>query len=109
MGFKEVGKEHLFTFGARCRPGGRSSVRRTRTTHPVRRCQMLKRASCDLQEVGKENLFIFGMDESEVPAWREEKRAAYKDYDPRFMKAIDMIKSGTFGDEEYFEVGHCPQ
>ena len=57
------------------------------------------------QEVGKENLFIFGMDESEVPAWREGKRAAWKDYDPRFVKAIDMIKSGTFGDKEYFQVG----
>ena len=57
-----------------------------------------------LQEVGKENLFIFGMDESEVPAWREGKRAEWKDYDPRFVKALDMIKDGTFGDEEYFQV-----
>ena len=64
-----------------------------------------KRLGVGAQEVGKENLFIFGMDESEVPAWREGKRAAWKDYDPRFVKAIDMIKSGTFGDEEYFQVG----
>ncbi|CAL5225473.1 g8295 [Coccomyxa viridis] len=55
------------------------------------------------EEVGKENLFIFGMDESEVPAWREGKRAEWKDYDPRFVKALDMIKDGTFGDEEYFQ------
>ncbi len=60
-----------------------------------------------VQEVGKENLFIFGMDEGEVPAWREGKRAAWKDYDPRFVKAIDMIKSGTFGDKEYFQVGQA--
>lgn len=57
-----------------------------------------------VQEVGKENLFIFGMDESEVPAWREGKRAEWKDYDPRFVKALDMIKDGTFGDKEYFQV-----
>ena len=68
--------------------------------------QVLMRDYLALQEVGKENLFIFGMDESEVPAWREGKRAEWKDYDPRFVKAIDMIKSGTFGDEEYFEVSH---
>ncbi len=65
---------------------------------------MLKWEGSDLQEVGKENLFIFGMDESEVPAWREGKRAEWKDYDPRFVKALDMIKDGTFGDEEYFQV-----
>ena len=59
---------------------------------------------CFLQEVGKQNLFIFGMDESEVPAWRESKRAEWTDYDPRFVKAIEMIKDGTFGDKEYFEV-----
>ncbi len=57
-----------------------------------------------LQEVGKENLFIFGMDESEVPAWREGERAEFKEYDPRFITAIDMIRNGTFGDKEYFEV-----
>ena len=54
--------------------------------------------------MGKENLFIFGMDESEVPAWRESKRAEWKDYDPRFVKAIEMVRDGTFGDKEYFEV-----
>ena len=54
--------------------------------------------------MGKENLFIFGMDESEVPAWRESKRAEWKDYDPRFVKAIEMVRDGTFGDKEYFQV-----
>ena len=54
--------------------------------------------------MGKENLFIFGMDESEVPAWRESKRAEWTDYDPRFVKAIEMVRDGTFGDKEYFQV-----
>ena len=68
---------------------------------------MLTWDDAGLQEVGKENLFIFGMDESEVPAWREGKRAEWKDYDPRFVKALDMIKDGTFGDEEYFQVSQA--
>jgi glucan phosphorylase len=56
------------------------------------------------QEVGKENLFIFGMDAEDVPVWREGKRHEWADYDPRFAKALDLIKSGTFGDKEYFQV-----
>ena len=72
--------------------------------HACRACNaVLMGNRCSLQEVGKENLFIFGMDESEVPAWRESKRE-WKDYDPRFVKAIEMVRDGTFGDKEYFQV-----
>ena len=47
---------------------------------------------------------MFGMDAEDVPAWREGKRHEWKDYDPRFVQALDMIMSGTFGDVEYFTV-----
>lgn len=57
-----------------------------------------------VQETGKENMFVFGMDAEDVPVWREGKRKEWKDYDPRFVKALDMIKSGTFGEVEYFKV-----
>ena len=56
------------------------------------------------QETGKENMFVFGMDAEDVPAWREGKRHEWSDYDPRFVQALDMIMSGTFGDVEYFTV-----
>jgi glucan phosphorylase len=59
---------------------------------------------CGVQETGKENLFIFGMDADDVPVWREGKRQEWKDYDPRFVKALELIKSGTFGEKEYFQV-----
>ncbi|KAK9916350.1 hypothetical protein WJX75_001605 [Coccomyxa subellipsoidea] len=55
------------------------------------------------QETGKENMFVFGMDAEDVPVWREGKRKEWKDYDPRFVKALDLIKSGTFGETEYFK------
>ena len=59
-----------------------------------------------MQETGKENMFVFGMDAEDVPVWREGKRKEWKDYDPRFVKALDLIKSGTFGETEYFKVLH---
>ena len=49
-------------------------------------------------------MFVFGMDAEDVPVWREGKRKEWKDYDPRFVKALDMIKSGTFGEVDYFKV-----
>ena len=57
-----------------------------------------------VQETGKENMFVFGMDAEDVPVWREGKRKEWKDYDPRFVKALDLIKSGTFGEVDYFKV-----
>ncbi|KAK9840953.1 hypothetical protein WJX81_002313 [Elliptochloris bilobata] len=55
------------------------------------------------EEVGKENLFVFGMPAEDVQGWRDGKRAEWKDYDPRFTTALNMIKDGVFGDKEYFQ------
>ena len=49
-------------------------------------------------------MFVFGMDAEDVPVWREGKRHEWKDYDPRFVQALNMIMSGTFGDVDYFTV-----
>eukprot|EP00884_Botryococcus_braunii_P009371 jgi/Botrbrau1/18435/Bobra.0072s0023.1 len=54
------------------------------------------------QESGQENLFIFGEEATEIARLREERKD-YKDYDPRFLTAIKMIKDGVFGEKEYFE------
>lgn len=56
-----------------------------------------------MQESGQENLFIFGEEASEIARLREERKD-FKDYDPRFLTAIKMIKDGVFGDKEYFQV-----
>lgn len=58
---------------------------------------------CGLQESGKENLFIFGVDANDIARLRAERKD-FKDYDPRFLTAIKMIKDGVFGDKEYFQV-----
>ena len=47
---------------------------------------------------------MFGMDAEDVPVWREGKRHEWSEYDPRFVKALELVKSGTFGDKEYFQV-----
>jgi hypothetical protein len=63
-------------------------------------------AKCDwrgLQESGKENLFIFGVDANDITRLRAERKD-FKDYDPRFLTAIKMIQDGVFGDVKYFEV-----
>ena len=52
---------------------------------------------------GKENMFVFGVDAEDVPRLREE-RANFKDYDPRWVKVMDALLSGQFGDAEYFQV-----
>lgn len=56
-----------------------------------------------LQEVGKENLFTFGVDAADVPRLREERKD-FKDYDPRWKEAFKWIYDGKFGDKEYFKV-----
>ena len=56
-----------------------------------------------LQEVGKENLFVFGVDADDVPRLREERKN-FKDYDPRWTAIMDLLLSGKFGDKEYFQV-----
>ena len=58
---------------------------------------------CALQEVGKENLFVFGVDADDVPRLREERKN-FKDYDPRWTAVMDLLLSGKFGDKEYFQV-----
>ncbi|KAK9849011.1 hypothetical protein WJX84_007293 [Apatococcus fuscideae] len=54
------------------------------------------------QEIGKENMFVFGVDAEDVPRLREE-RANFKDYDPRWVKVMDALLSGQFGDADYFQ------
>ncbi len=56
-----------------------------------------------MQEVGVENMFTFGVDAEEVDQLREDRKN-FKDYDPRWVKVMDMLKSGKFGDKEYFAV-----
>jgi starch phosphorylase len=53
-------------------------------------------------EVGKENMFIFGFDAKDLNRLRKE-RHDFKDYDPRWVEAFDMIREGVFGDVEYFQ------
>ena len=56
-----------------------------------------------MQSVGKENLFVFGVDAADVPRLREERKN-FKDYDPRWTKVMETILSGKFGDKAYFQV-----
>ena len=53
--------------------------------------------------MGKENLFVFGVDADDVPRLREERKN-FKDYDPRWVKVMDALLSGKFGDKTYFQV-----
>ena len=52
---------------------------------------------------GKENMFVFGVDAEDVPRLREERKD-FKDYDPRWVKVMDSLLAGQFGDAEYFQV-----
>jgi starch phosphorylase len=52
------------------------------------------------EEIGAENMFIFGALADDVPRLRRE-RAAYRP-DPRFFAACDAIRSGTFGWPDFF-------
>jgi starch phosphorylase len=54
------------------------------------------------QEVGKENMFTFGVDAEEVDQLREDRKN-FKDYDPRWKEAFKYIYDGKFGDKEYFK------
>jgi starch phosphorylase len=54
------------------------------------------------EEVGRENMFIFGFDAKDLNRLRKE-RADFKDYDPRWVEAFDMIRDGVFGNVEYFK------
>ena len=56
------------------------------------------------EESGKENLFIFGVLEDEVPQLRKDRVKDGFPTDPEFDYVLDMIGNGTFGDKEYFKV-----
>ena len=53
------------------------------------------------EEIGEENMFIFGARAEAVPELRED-RASYKP-DGRFLHVIDLVQRGTFGWEDYFK------
>jgi starch phosphorylase len=52
------------------------------------------------EEIGKDNMFIFGHLANEVPKLRT-TRATYTP-PKRFNEVVAMIRSGTFGWEDYF-------
>lgn len=50
------------------------------------------------EEVGAENMFIFGMNVDEVSAESAKMRGGFRDYvDKRLARVFDTIRSGTFG------------
>ncbi|MEW5297432.1 MAG: hypothetical protein WDW36_000640 [Sanguina aurantia] len=53
------------------------------------------------EEIGQDNIFIFGATADKVPGLRTE-RAHYKP-DARFEHVVGLIRSGTFGWEDYFK------
>lgn len=46
---------------------------------------------------------MFGVDAEDVPRLREERKN-FKDYDPRWVKVMDALLSGKFGDKAFFQV-----
>lgn len=52
------------------------------------------------EEIGEDNMFIFGARAHDVPRLRKER----KDFQPdaRFLHVLELIKQGTFGWEDYF-------
>jgi starch phosphorylase len=54
------------------------------------------------EEIGEENMFIFGARAEEVPGLREERAQGKYKPDDRFTHVVDMIRSGVFGWADYF-------
>lgn len=54
------------------------------------------------EEVGPENIFIFGALANEVPRLREKTRAGEVVPDPAFQQALGMIQTGVFGQPNQF-------
>lgn len=69
---------------------------------PAHRATLSHPHACP-QEVGKQNLFVFGVDADDVPRLREERKN-FKDYDPRWTAVMKSLLSGTFGDKAFFQV-----
>lgn len=53
------------------------------------------------EEIGEDNMFIFGFRASELNRLRRER--PYKNPDPRFNHVINMIRNGEFGWPDYFK------
>ncbi|WCJ27091.1 Glycogen phosphorylase [Euphorbia peplus] len=54
-----------------------------------------------MEEIGADNMFLFGAKSHEVPVLREKGPAAK--VPPQFARVVRMIRNGYFGFEEYFE------
>ena len=52
------------------------------------------------QEVGEENMFIFGARADDIPALRRDRPTFTPD--PRFTHVVNMIRTGVFGWQDYF-------
>ena len=52
------------------------------------------------EEIGEENMFIFGVGAQEVPALRSQRE--YLQVDPQFQHAVNLIQNGHFGWADYF-------
>ncbi|EFJ09932.1 starch phosphorylase [Selaginella moellendorffii] len=53
------------------------------------------------EEVGEDNFFLFGAFAHEVANLRKERAEGKFEPDPRFIEAMDFIKSGAFGGYDY--------
>jgi starch phosphorylase len=52
------------------------------------------------EEIGPDNMFIFGASADQVPRLRAERRSLTPD--PRFTHVVGLIRGGMFGWEDYF-------
>jgi len=52
--------------------------------------------------IGHDNMFIFGLETPQVPVTRASNATKHTIHDPRLQKAVDSIRSGTFGDPNLF-------
>jgi len=53
-------------------------------------------------EIGHENMFIFGLTAPEIAPTRKENQCKFNILDPRMQEAVNMIRSGQFGDPNIF-------
>jgi len=55
------------------------------------------------QEIGNENIFIFGAKANEIESYRKQVREQTYPADPRFTAVLDSIDSGKYGDAQTFK------